>query len=46
MGLLIQRQELGEVYAGDFSHRIHALIPLILGKAITTSLVSLLEKFP
>lgn len=28
MGLLIQRQELGEVYAGDFSHWIYALIPL------------------
>lgn len=38
----MQRQELGEVYGGDFSHWIHALISPILGQAITTSLVSLL----
>lgn len=44
MGLLMHRQELGEVYEGDFSHWIHALIPLILGQAITTSLVSLLRQ--
>lgn len=41
VGLLMQRQELGEVYAGDFSRWIHALISLILGQAITTSPVSL-----
>lgn len=44
VGFLMQRQELGEVYGGDVSHWIHASIPLILGQAITTSLVSLLRE--